>query len=233
MNEMPVNRLTRDAIEGGYFHRLIEASGLPIQVLSQTELDQSLSSALALRPSGTVMIGEDDVWLFAYGSLIWNPAFRHAESEIGTIHGWHRRFCLSTPIGRGSPDCPGLVLGLDRGGSCRGVVYRISAADVWPELRVVWRREMVTASYVPRWVQVRDGERTRLALTFTINTAAPNYTPDLTIDETAQRIATARGDLGPCSDYLHQTVDGLTRAGIRDVWMNRVQSKVALIAGGN
>lgn len=227
MNEMPANRLTRDAIEGGYFHRLIETLGLPIRVLNQTELDQSLSSALALRPTGTVMIGEEEVWLFAYGSLIWNPAFHHAGQETGTIHGWHRRFCLSAPVGRGTPQCPGLVLGLDRGGSCRGIAYRIRAEDVWSELRVVWRREMVTASYVPRWVPVRAEGRVRLALTFTINTAAPNYMPDLTMEETAERIAAAHGDLGPCADYLDQTVDGLTRSGIRDVWMNRLRQKVA------
>ena len=92
------------------------------------------------------------VWLFGYGSLIWNPAFEFAEKRPATVHGLHRRFCLRTFLGRGSKDRPGLVLALDRGGCCRGVAFRIAAERVESELDIVWRREMISDAYRPRWL---------------------------------------------------------------------------------
>jgi cation transport protein ChaC len=219
------HRLTRDVIEGDFIRHMLERSGLGYRVLTPDELRASLEETLRARPGGPV--GDDeDVWLFAYGSLIWNPAFHFAEKTAGTIHTWHRRFCLSTPLGRGSPEHPGLVLGLDRGGSCRGVAFRIAAADVRRELMVVWQREMIAESYVPRWVQVREGEQSFWGITFTINPDAVNYQPKIQLKETAARIAVARGDLGTCADYLFQTAEGLKAAGITDVWLNRLKALV-------
>ena len=124
--------LTREQIRSGWVQQIAREGG-GIHVLSDAELEASRRATLARAPS-------DDIWVFGYGSLIWNPAFHFVERRLGTIHGWHRRFCLWTTLGRGSPDCPGLMLGLDRGGSCRGIVLRIAPEDVEVELDVLWRR---------------------------------------------------------------------------------------------
>ena len=89
-----------------------------LRVLSEAERAASLATLLAARPGGV-----DGAWVFAYGSLIWNPAIRFVESRFASVHGWHRSFCLSTAAGRGTPDAPGLVLGLDRGGACTGAAF--------------------------------------------------------------------------------------------------------------
>jgi len=178
--------------------------------LSEAELQASLSNTLQQQQP------DSDVWLFAYGSLIWNPVFTFVERRMGMIYGFHRRFCLWVPAGRGTPENPGLVLGLDRGGSCRGIAFRIAAADVSSELLLVWRREMIVGSYVPRWVRVEDGEHGFKAITFAINRQHRRYAGELSQETTVNSIATASGHLGSCADYLMQTVNGLLSVGIKD-----------------
>lgn len=185
-------------------------AGLQLGILTEEELLASIAHTLQHRPSAR------DIWIFAYGSLIWNPVFHFVDRQIGSIYGWHRQFCLWTPIGRGTPENPGLVLGLDRGGSCQGIVYRIEAAAVNTELLLIWRREMIVGSYVPRWVKVRNGNESVEAITFTINPHHPGYARKLPPALIAHQIATASGRLGTCADYLHQTVAGLAQEGIRD-----------------
>lgn len=146
---------------------MVLQSGLGLYVLSEVQLQMSIRETLRRQEPNS------DVWLFAYGSLIWNPIFRFIEHRVGTVYGWHRHFCLWTPLGRGTPDNPGLVLGLDRGGSCRGVVYRIAATDVLPELLLLWRREMVVGSYIPRWVKVFDGTQGFEVIAFVVNRKYP------------------------------------------------------------
>ncbi|MEJ2176349.1 MAG: gamma-glutamylcyclotransferase [bacterium] len=93
------------------------------------------------------------LWVFAYGSLMWNPAFHHAEAQAATVHGYHRRFCLQVVIGRGSRRNPGLLLGLEPGGSCRGVAFRIAPRKAAEELDIILAREMVAEGYKPVWVR--------------------------------------------------------------------------------
>src|SRR3984957_208474 len=95
---------------------------------SDAEIEADLDAALALHAPG------EDVWLFGYGSLMWNPAIEFAECRAGAVRGWHRRFCLWLHGGRGSPDNPGLMLALERGGRCGGLLFRIPAADARAEL---------------------------------------------------------------------------------------------------
>lgn len=127
-------------------------------------LDQETREASRLSALAGVGV-EQGVWVFGYGSLMWNPAFHFADRVPGTIHGWHRSFCLSAPVGRGSVDQPGLMLALDRGGSCRGFAFRIEPQKVQSETRILWRREMISGGYVPRWVSVRTSEGPMRALT--------------------------------------------------------------------
>ncbi|NBJ10713.1 gamma-glutamylcyclotransferase [Microvirga sp. SYSU G3D207] len=149
------HRLTQETLRDGFVHEMIARSGTNLPVLSDAERHASLQATLAAQPA------PGEVWLFGYGSLIWNPAFHHTEQKPVLIRGWHREFCLSTPIGRGTPDAPGLVLGLDSGGSCRGVAFRIARAEAEAELELVWRREMVTGAYVPRWVSAARSRSAR------------------------------------------------------------------------
>jgi cation transport protein ChaC len=214
--------LTREALRDGFVHEMIARSGSKLPVLSDDERRASLNATLAAQPSA------GDVWLFGYGSLIWNPAFHYAERRPVLIRGWHRQFCLSTPIGRGTPERPGLVLGLDRGGSCHGVAFRIARAEADAELELIWRREMVTGAYVPRWAKLHglDLPHGTFGIAFTINRAAPNYVRPASEADTARVIAAASGALGSSRDYLFDTIQGLEGFGIRDRRLNRLAQLV-------
>lgn len=184
---------------------------------SDERLRDSLAATLRQAPAG-------DVWIFAYGSLIWNPLFPVAEERVGRVHGFHRAFCIWSRLGRGSPDRPGLVLGLDRGGNCRGVVLRLEARHVQDELALVWRREMVTGAYRPTWVKVQTREGTVDAITFVADRKGAQYAGDLSEDEVAAALRTGAGFLGTCSDYLTQTNAGLAARGIRDEGLVRLSN---------
>ena len=167
-----------------------------------------------------------DLWVFAYGSLMWNPAMHTAERRAGVIHGYHRRFCLLMSGGRGTVEKPGLMLGLDRGGSCRGIVWRIAAADVESETEILWRRELISDGYVPRWVEARTPEGTVRAITFVANREQERYVRDLPESDVIRIMATASGQLGRARDYLHNTVVHLDELGIADGPMHRLLAAV-------
>jgi len=215
--------ITRETLKSGVLQKMIAAGDPTAQLLSFDELAASRRATLAAEnPAG-------DVWVFGYGSLIWNPAFHFVERRTGVIHGWHRRFCLWTSLGRGTPDRPGLVLGLDRGGSCRGVVFRIAAAAVDEELDLIWRREMVTAAYVPRWVTAATPDGPVRAIAFTINRDQPRYAGRLSEEETARVLAGARGQLGSCREYFRSTLEHLVALGIRDHGLEALRHRIATI----
>jgi cation transport protein ChaC len=194
------------------------------RMLNREERKASLEQCLAAVPSGT------DVWVFGYGSLMWNPAIKVAETRSGLIRGYHRWFCLEMLLGRGSPDRPGLMLGLDRGGSCRGLAHRIAAADVESELTILWCREMVSGAYRPHWVNVeQDGERIR-ALTFVVNRQNARYAGRLPVDEVVMRIALAEGQIGSNRHYLYKTVEHLDQLGICDGPMHDLARRVRAVA---
>lgn len=214
--------LTRDNLASGALHDMLARSGSDIRLLSANEMRRSLLDALDLRPPG-------DAWVFGYGSLIWNPTVHYLERRTARVEGWHRRFCLSTPVGRGTPDNPGLLLGMDEGGSCTGAAFRIDTDILTDELALLWRREMLTGSYVPRWLPMHalDGGVFCHGLTFTINRQASNYAGDLEPADIVRRIATARGEIGSSRDYLFQTRDGLRLLGIEDPEVEALADKVA------
>jgi len=157
-----------------------------------------------------------DVWVFGYGSLMWNPAFNHVETRPARAAGWHRRFCVWNTFGRGTPENPGLTLALERGGSCAGLALRVAAADVESELGVLWNREMLTGTYEPRWLRLRSIDGEIPALSFVANRAHARYAGRLPLPELARRMARARGPLGAARDYLESTVTELDRMGARD-----------------
>jgi cation transport protein ChaC len=212
--------LTRDSIKEGMVREMVARLGLDMRVLSEEELARSLRTTLegVDLSSGT--------WVFGYGSLIWNPAFHFTDRLTGTIYGFHRRFCLWTHLGRGCPERPGLVLGLERGGCCRGVALHVAADAVGEELAIVWRREMISGAYVPRWVDVHSRLGKLRAITFVINRHHERYASFLSDRRVAEVIASAEGILGPCADYLINTVEHLAELGIHDRSLLRLRADV-------
>src|SRR6478752_2367746 len=145
--------LSRRDLEEGRMREVYVEALAEGHALTDEELSASLTKTLNAKPKGAGW------WVFAYGSLLWNPLFPFVESRRASVHGFHRRFCLWSLASRGTPDCPGLVLGLERGGSCRGVALRLPAPLALDELYLLWRREMVVGSYQPRWVKVQTAGR--------------------------------------------------------------------------
>lgn len=208
-------------------HRLAEAvarrGGVPFMS------DEARRASLkAMRDS--VPVGSD-VWVFGYGSLMWNPAINVAQSRKAHVRGYHRTFCLTLGVGRGTPEQPGLMLAIDRGGSCTGVAHCISAAHVESELSILWLREMVSGAYEPRLVNAdvdRLG-RTRV-LTFVINRSHPRYEGALQEESAARRIAIAKGILGTNREYLYRTVKHLADLGIEDGPLHSLERRVRILA---
>jgi cation transport protein ChaC len=219
------HKLTRESVMSGELRRLLEQADPTIPIVPDEAHCASVARILARHPDGG-----GDVWLFAYGSLIWNPMIHFADKRVATVHGYHRSFCLWTHLGRGSSEAPGLILGLDRGGACRGVAYRIAAPMAQAELELLWRREMVTGSYCPRWVRMvtREGGR-GWAIAFIINRDHPRYAGQVPEDRIVESIARARGALGPCAAYLFDTADHLQALGIGDARLFRLRRRVAQV----
>jgi cation transport protein ChaC len=185
-------------------------------------LEQGLDRMLAARSEPALPL-----WVFGYGSLIWQPEFAVAEQRIGTLRGYHRRFCLLQRRFRGSPERPGLVLALDRGGSCRGVAFRIEGSDARSILMPVWRREMRGNGYEGRWVMVSTEAGPVAALTFVANRSSDRYTGRLSDAATAEIIATGCGHLGPSAEYLYRTTRACEDLGILDAHLRRLQGLVS------
>lgn len=216
--------ISRDAIRNGFLLDMVRRAGHPIHLNSEAELDASQAEAMADAPAEVAAGG--DAWIFGYGSLMWNPAIHYQESRVATLHGYHRDFCLWAPVGRGSPEFPGLVLGLAPGGACKGVAYRIAGAAVAEELAVLWRREMISDGYIPRWVPLRTAEGPLRALTFVINRRSDRYAGDATEDDRLRHIATAEGDLGTNREYLLSTVAHLDEIGFPDRRLHRLKQEL-------
>jgi cation transport protein ChaC len=189
--------------------------------LTPEELSRSLMATLAQKPKGAGW------WVFGYGSLLWNPLFPIAETARGTVRGLHRRFCLKSLASRGTPELPGLVLGLDRGGSCRGLVFRLPSPLAVDELHLLWRREMVVGSYEPRWVKVDCGGTTRCALAFVVKRAHPHYTGRLGVEEEVRILGCACGAFGSSREYLSHTRAALAAHGIVDPYLEALAARLA------
>jgi cation transport protein ChaC len=171
-----------------------------------------------------------DLWIFGYGSLMWNPGFPHCEHEAALLHGWHRSFCVYSHNYRGTPEKPGLVLGLDRGGSCRGMAFRVSVPDIATAMAYLWEREMKGGVYELREVELRLGRRAVTARTFVVRRQHKNYAGRLSVDETARLILQGIGARGHCREYLCNTVRRLEELGLVDGPLHRLEVAVKELA---
>ena len=204
---------------------LYAAAADPKHTLSDVELSQSLNAALETKPKGAGW------WVFAYGSLLWNPLFPVAEMRPGILRGLHRRFCLWSLASRGTRECPGLVLGLERGGACRGVAMRLPAMLAIDELHLLWRREMVVGSYQPRWVRIATDGREVTALTFVVRRDHPQYAGGLSVDEQVDVLDSACGAFGSSLDYLERTRVALVAHGIVDPYLETLAGRIVARRG--
>ncbi|MET1077387.1 MAG: gamma-glutamylcyclotransferase [Pseudomonas sp.] len=171
--------------------------------LTPGQLQASLAATMATRDAGPV-------WLFAYGSLIWRPECPAVEVQRARVHGYHRGLYLWSQLHRGTPECPGLVLGLDRGGSCAGFAYRLPDEGLDEHLEALWQREMPDAAYRPTWLHCRvDGGQRIRALGFVLQRELPCYAGTLPDSVLSQVFADAHGQFGSTRDYVQQTVNAL------------------------
>ncbi len=183
------------------------------------------------------MIGQQDLWVFGYGSLMWRPGFEFAESRSAVLAGWHRAFCVYSRHYRGTPAHPGLVLGLDGGGDCRGIAFRVPKDQAETAIAYLNERELVGYAYVARWLEVDldDGQRVP-AYTFVADHAHPHYAGNLPQEQAAAIIMDAQGCAGLNRDYLINTVrkleaDGFSDADLRSL-LTEVERQTGLIDRG-
>lgn len=172
----------------------------------------------------------DDLWVFAYGSLIWKPCFSCDAMLPATLDGYRRAFNFWSVMARGTPDRPGLGLGLglEAGGRCQGVAYRLDPATLTQDLHAIWQREMHNDVYRSCWLPLQTPAGAKTAIGFITNTEHAQYAGGLTDTEMARVISDAHGDNGPCRDYLAETVAALATHDIEDVWLSTL---LALVDG--
>jgi cation transport protein ChaC len=175
--------------------------------------------------------GPNDLWVFGYGSLMWRPGFDFVERQLGWLRGYHRALCVYSHVHRGTPQRPGLVLGLDRGGSCRGVAFRVEAAKADATIAYLRAREQVTSVYVERRARVRlDDRREVEAIAYVVDRNHAQYAGKLPLDDIVAMVRDGKGQSGDNPAYVLNTHRHLAELSVRDDVLARVVSALALDA---
>lgn len=204
--------------------RKMEAAGKAIWRRSDAEREATRQAALAGRL-------EHDLWVFAYGSLMWDPAFYFAEVRSAHALGYQRDFCLKSELGRGSPENPGLMAGLNKGDECNGLAFRIAGSQVDEETRVIWSREMIMKGYDPRFIALTTPQGPVEALTFIVDQSVKQYMAGLTLEDAAAYIATGTGIFGPNLAYLDNLAEHFETLGIEDERLFKLHRLATRLAG--
>lgn len=174
------------------------------------------------------------LWVFGYGSLMWNPGFAYVERQIAVMPGFARTFCMRSIHHRGVPDKPGLVLALDPhpGAECHGLAFSVLEAQRESTIAYLRERELISSAYLERVLPIRlaDG-RDVDALSYIVDTEHAQYCGGLSLDEQAAIIATAVGGRGPNTEYLYNTADHLAELGIEDADLTWLATRVRTLAG--
>ena len=169
------------------------------------------------------------LWVFGYGSLLWDPGFAYLRAEVARLPGWHRSFCMASVHYRGTAEAPGLVLALDRApqGHCDGLAYEVAAEQADETHAYLRERELISYAYLEDWLtlQLASGSQVR-ALTYVINRDHGQYSGTLTLEAQAQIIAKSHGIRGPNCDYLYATTDHLAKLGIADADLAWLSTRV-------
>jgi cation transport protein ChaC len=209
---------TRESLSSGEF---LDGLDIPNGLLCSREtIEQSLAETLGSRPPG-------ELWVFAYGSLMWNPLLNFEDRQVAQLCGWHRSFCLEMVAGRGSLESPGRMLAIEPGGLTAGVALKLEEDQFAEELRVLWTREMLTGAYKPLWTTVllADG-RNVPAITFAADERRVQYKPDSRVTTIAPLIAKAEGAFGTNRDYVSSLAQSLKDARISDKYVSALQSEL-------
>lgn len=212
--------LDRDSLKNGAFLRSFYDTP-NIEWWSEEHINQSMRETLQGRVRG------EPVWLFAYGSLIFNALFQFEENCLASLEGWHRSFCIRLVLARGSPELPGRMLALEKGGRCEGIALRFREDKLDEELGMIWTREMVGGVYRPQWVNVTlaDGNVIR-AIIFAADTGNVLYEKDASPETAAPLIAAASGSLGSNKDYVIHLNESLLENGITDDYIQKLAAKL-------
>jgi cation transport protein ChaC len=171
----------------------------------------------------------EDLWVFGYGSLLWRPGFAFLEKVPARVTGLHRSLCVYSFVHRGTPEKPGLVLGLDRGGACRGIAFRVAAADRAATVQYLREREQATAVYLEVLRNVTllgKPERMVEALTYVVDRGHAQYAGKLTIEERLHLIRQGHGRSGANPEYVLATVAELERLGCRDPELHELAERL-------
>jgi glutathione-specific gamma-glutamylcyclotransferase len=213
-------RITREAL--AIYDERARKAGYPESWRhSDQKIEESWRSFFSYRTKPS------DLWVYGYGSLMWDPGFHFAEVRLADVEGYQRRFTLMTEIARGSPEFPGLMLSLERkSGLCRGLAFRIAADVAEAESEILWRREMITGGYCPAILSMRTPQGSITGLAFTSNTSHPRYVGELSLGETAAIIATGRGVIGTNRAYLEDMAAHLGALEIDDPYVERLVKEV-------
>jgi cation transport protein ChaC len=193
---------------------------MPSNPTSQAEIDLIESRRIVPKAGA-------DFYVFAYGSLMWRPDFVYADVWPATLFGYHRSFCIRSTHYRGSENCPGLVLGLDRGGMCRGRLYRIAADDAAAAATYLHNREMISGCYMPKWLTLHraDGVK-QVALAYVADQHHEQYAGKLSDEAIVAMITRACGSAGQNIDYLRNTVEHLDDIGLKESRLHRILRRI-------
>ena len=164
-----------------------------------------------------VLDPESDLWVFGYGSLMWRPGFVFEEQQLALVRGYHRALCIYSHVHRGTPEHPGLVLGLDRGGSCKGIAFRVGADRVVETLAYLRQREQQNMVYREITLQAMlAGAKSVSALAYVANRGHPQYAGDLALPDLERLVRQGQGVSGANPEYVVNTYQHMTGLGITD-----------------
>jgi len=187
---------------------------------SESKRESLRQEALSDRSAG-------DLWIFGYGSLMWDPSFHFSEVRRGYLSGYSRHFNLKDTAIRGTEDQPALMAGLDSGSCCHGLVFRLPENQITAETKILWRREAIGTGYVARFLPVTTDQGVIQALCFTIDQTAKNFLPNFPYDRTVEWIATAQGYVGTNYEYLDNIATHFKLMQINDSFLMQLRDDVA------
>lgn len=227
-----MRKLTLTADHVARVHKVVQDQGLTpgAELHTDADYDSWVKQMIRTHPAPKA-----PTRLFAYGSLIWKPEIEHIGEQLGAARGWHRAFCFRMTRFRGTPEQPGLMMALDRGGQCRGVLYDLPRDNLESQFGKLFRREFTykPANSMPRWITVETASGAIPALTFVMNRASPLYAGRQSLEAVADVLARACGHWGTGAEYLLNTVSHLESKGMRDSNLWRLQRLVAERIEGN
>ncbi len=212
--------LTRKAIDSGSYLGHFESQP---NLWSLERIERSLADTLNSQPAAT-----QDVWIFGYGSLMWNPMVEFEAKQTALLPDWHRAFCLRMVVGRGSPELPGRMLAVEPRGATQGVALKLPRATMNRELQLLWVREMVLGSYRPIWAPIMLGNGTKAqAIVFVANEDNKQYEADSSVETVAPLIDAAQGEFGSNVDYVRNLHASLDEFGLHDPYIDALIERIA------